>query len=690
MNPLTYLGFTIFSVFIQFCVMEFIHDRFQLDKDSKRLNESTQKNNDIIKKINYKPHALFYRTEIDQMSFTANNYPQSSKYSNSSLEDMQMFTSTEIPSTTLDIFYDENATVTDDFITTDSYYTGSEFDNVTEITFIDKTSTTTAKPSPSKTVVSKEKCFCNLLYKKCDLNCCCDSDCTEEERRLFINCIEDNCDISKRKNIFYCNSYPTCDNTISTGLFNNLFCVVKINMPDKRIKSHFKMDVAAINATLKWNVIEKSYIPLHFQKKKYEFGDLLWLLQNDHISPTYLPTTAVNNYCNGKKPMKFLINENIKCNVKIEELHAFPTLKTLEKAKLISVTDLSLNNTILNCSTLHCANWSIIVCDFLACGDFNHTIHAPICTENYCINLPLRVEYSLYYYESKITNATLKLYMSKVSINVHLMLQEIIVKWYLGNDSIENIIQLSGNPGYIPGLPIIASSAADNHTHNFYNRTFGKNYISFPINENGKCVWSNTRNKTLLFGFNTRSKCRLSMQQKIFQRNATSACHSIQMNIKEYAGLIQKLLISPYGNPQDVNDDKWVPLEVNDRKFIFGEYHSKNSKLNCYNIITRYVFVIAFADVSGNNKVENKIIKASVDTTAFNITFDTAELSMVLTIDISFVDISRPVSEFARAPHINVHLPTNFFFDYPSNKCYILGSDTVLLSSLVVLILIKK
>lgn len=68
-------------------------------------------------------------------------------------------------------------------------------------------------------------------YEVCDINCCCDSDCSESERNLFIVCK----DISKKREYSPQLCYPyQYFSGEQDNLIENLFCVVKTNLPEKR------------------------------------------------------------------------------------------------------------------------------------------------------------------------------------------------------------------------------------------------------------------------------------------------------------------------------------------------------------------------------------------------------------------------------------------------------------------------
>lgn len=288
-----------------------------------------------------------------------------------------------------------------------------------------------------------------------------------------------------------------------------------------------------------------------------------------------------------------------------------------------------------------------------------------MCTESICTNLALKLEYIFNYHDSKITNATIKCHVQTVSTDLHYMDQEIDVKFVLINESIGNVLKLSGNPGYIDNLPVIVSYAESNYTDSFYNKyPLSKTYFTLLESNGRSCVASNLTEKFLLFGSNRRIKCRYHYKYAKLQ-NSTQQCRDIQSNLNRLLELKDKLAVSPLGDPKNLKDEEWIPMlrNVSDKAFLRGELHERSSKLYCYNIITRYSFIFSFAEIDGNNR----ILHIKLDTTTRNASFSLDDMSVVVTVDINFVDVSKPsVIEYASGPGLNFYLPNDLFLPFPS------------------------
>lgn len=326
-----------------------------------------------------------------------------------------------------------------------------------------------------------------------------------------------------------------------------------------------------------------------------------------------------------------------------------------------------------NCSYLHCINWTILVCDSGLCLKYNDSLNEASCTDTACTNIALKIDYEFYYYELKIINATIKLHVQNISNVLPFISQEINIHFYMANKSIDHILELSGNPGYINGLPVIVSHVQSNHTAYFYKNTSERSRMLFPENKNGLCTISNTSTNIVKFGINKRTKCRY-VHPHVTLKNNMNVCKNIQNDFIELLRLSNNISVSPYGNPYDITDDNWINLRIdmNKQEPVYEEYNVNTLKLHCYNLINRVSVIFMFASVDEKAyKGQNKIMTAKYEIVTKNLSFNMEDISAVITIDINFVDMSKPsLIEYAGSPHLNIHLPKDFFFPFPPNSCH--------------------
>ncbi|KAJ0181849.1 hypothetical protein K1T71_002571 [Dendrolimus kikuchii] len=645
MRILTYFVFTLLSIFIQFCVMDFIQEKMQIGRKQTDLRKTSQKVqlNGIIQNIsNLKSHALYYNiTPSNFIWNTAVNQVIDLEVTNVSIEPK----TTDNPSSVYD-FYDENSSMTEFTSVTAIILTSTDIDNITEITLF-HLNNQSSKANIPKTNFNKD-CNCNFLYKICDINCCCDYDCNKHQQKLF-SCSSNNKDVFNKHNKS-CNYFLPQSNIV-----NNLLCIAKTNLPDKRI---IKQE--------KWreNLISSSTRENHDSQMKT--NEFIWIQNKGSIIFLDIPTSLINSYCTDRQPVKILNRITSICNVKLNDLEMFHILNIFEEGTVASPIE-NVNSTAMNCTTLICASCNIMACVNGFCSTYNKSVHEPMCKEDLCINVAIKIDLIFYYNNLKITNVTIKLHMDNITMAIPYVKQEISIDFVLGNISKENVLEFSGSPGYIIGRPIIISHEAANHTDNFY-KVSNDFYFRRPSNKNGLCVLNNSTNNFILFGINKRTKCRYIYTKMIGNVNYTTVCKDIHKSIKTVLGLNDKIVVSPYGNPYGVEDNDWVHIKNIDKTIeATGEMDSKTSRLNCYNIATSVSLVFAYEDLG--NKNGNKILQAECEIITQNKSFDVDDFSTVITIDVNFVDLSTPgIEEYASGPYINIALPKAFFYPFPSNN----------------------
>lgn len=163
MQTVTYLSFTLLSIFIQFSVIGFIQGRLKSNENPKTKEISHRRQlRDVLNEVN-KPHALYYST--NKYKGIKNGSP--AKFiSNNSLT--ELLATTEITTAVFDVLYDENITSTEESFTTEYLYSTTEMENITEITFLEKINETKKVDDASKET-SNEDCRCNLLVSSVKL-----------------------------------------------------------------------------------------------------------------------------------------------------------------------------------------------------------------------------------------------------------------------------------------------------------------------------------------------------------------------------------------------------------------------------------------------------------------------------------------------------------------------------------------
>lgn len=166
MKIITYFVFTLLSIFIQFCVMDFIQEKMQIEQKQSDFGKTSQRVNfsNIIKNISsLKPEALYYNIKSSQFTWnSAVNPVNGLDLTNASVE----VTTIDSLNSVFD-FYDENSSMTEFTSTTDMVATSTEVDNFTDITLYN-TNIQSTTGNFSATSFNKH-CNCNFMVSVANL-----------------------------------------------------------------------------------------------------------------------------------------------------------------------------------------------------------------------------------------------------------------------------------------------------------------------------------------------------------------------------------------------------------------------------------------------------------------------------------------------------------------------------------------
>lgn len=82
-----------------------------------------------------------------------------------------------------------------------------------------------------------------LQIDSCDINCCCDRDCTEEDRQVFFNC-DIKTQHSYNRHFCFQKQHVYRNNTVFKVIINSggLFCIYKENLPKEFYFSQKKVN----------------------------------------------------------------------------------------------------------------------------------------------------------------------------------------------------------------------------------------------------------------------------------------------------------------------------------------------------------------------------------------------------------------------------------------------------------------
>lgn len=557
-------------------------------------------------------------------------------------------------------------------------------------------------------------CTCNLQVDFCDINCCCDPDCSERDKTVFGYCeIDENRFYDTR----YCNyiKYIYINNTPFKWEVNQdgLFCIISSNLPDTYLIQ--KEDPIDSFDTVNphqdfWGeedniVVNKSQLGL----KNYEFGDSLMMVDNDSsIGHFRLPKSFLTSSCIFEEDVYFLNDVEWTCgqtavedgNLKLTFASYFKNFKIIGSPKLLNVTKLK-NKIYKNCPKTICPEIEPKLCDwhFSNCSDVKENASRFHCyynlkeNVNNCRNGVKKIRYKFYHNGTDGINKVEILGVLE-DFSYHFghknfeLVQEFSVE-FLWTNQIKNYSRiLSGNPGYISGKPILigVKNVYGNATVIQRNSLdFLDNFLVFPSSTTEVCVRNETFYTPIEFQYNTITKCDFQMKLAVgSSQNATELCRNIQGRVFDLWGLERapdkSSVVGLFGNANASNLQDWTSVlyETEPREFLNttrGSFLSNNKSILCQNLSTLldvHVFYsrVDFKTVLNQNKILGvsisfKNIREGVFAIRKQSNSSSLELSLKVVSRVSFYDITeRKVEKFVDPPSLDIRLPYDFFYPF--------------------------
>ncbi|XP_056392039.1 tectonic-1 isoform X2 [Hyla sarda] len=431
-------------------------------------------------------------------------------------------------------------------------------------------------------------CVCDLLVNACDVNCCCDPDCSAADFSVFSGCsipvVTDDSQLCKREAVLYSVSTSTVPERVTeTVEINNpnIFCIQSTNYqpamsfitPDDPTKANF-------DSLLK------------------EFGGIDF--NNEDVQSTVGSSEARN-------ASKYEINVTLQAII----------IKSIDEAVFR--------------------------------GNLSDYIPSYDNTTGVCNDVVLGGSYTFTYTDKGgITSIAASFILGAIDTNTF---QQNFQIHFIENGTAPTL--LSGNPGYVFGLPIVAGfklpqSGIIQSTNRFGQLTLLKS------SSDQDCLVQEGNRTPVLFGYNSISGCklRLSYIGPEFCKFAKTAILSVLQ------GQQSPNYVAQFGNSQPENVLDWVPVTINtaDQADVQGMCKIPVSLILKISWTKFGSLVNPQAQIVN---VEENIIYAQFPNNLEDVGF------IQISSSVTFVDVSQPASPGYKAqPTIDAKLPFDFFYPF--------------------------
>ncbi|NWQ59411.1 TECT1 protein, partial [Neopipo cinnamomea] len=525
-------------------------------------------------------------------------------------------------------------------------------------------------------------CVCDLLVAQCDVNCCCDPDCSPEEFSLFTACsvpvVTGDSHLCRQKAAVYSLDVeanpPERIFQLTDQVNPSIFCIHATNYkqalyfrpPEVPTPENFddllnEFGSAAFSAEPEsWNVdTDVPDPPDANETQRYEYG--VPIQTEDAF--LRLPSPVVSSWCSDANPAGFLVNQATKCirsvNVeKCESIQALNMLFYINSSILAFVFQVNISVQSIVVQSLDGMRTLLKGADVL---------RLPLILDELCLNVVLGVSYHITYTDTgEIIEAAAAFVLGAITKET-LSIQQSFQISFTQVDT--KPVPLSGNPGYVVGLPVRAGFGPPGYP---FPAEFLFAALALSTNKHSQlsilqstptqdCLAAQGARAPVLFGYNMISGCKLRI-------TAAMKCQPLAQTLLDVLkGQSFPEYVASFGNSraQDVLD--WVPIthlhisEQSDNERISNTLQSLCQIPVSFGIEVKWTKYGSL--VNPQARIVN--VTATLTTTTLKQLPSGRERTIPITSSVVFTDISSPAEPGYKAwPTINIKLPFDFFYPF--------------------------
>ncbi|NWZ50919.1 TECT1 protein, partial [Haliaeetus albicilla] len=531
---------------------------------------------------------------------------------------------------------------------------------------------TRSRPAPVTDVA--KLCVCDLLVAQCDVNCCCDSDCSAADFSLFTTC-----------------SVPivTGDSRLCSQKAAIYSLDVEADPPERIFKliDQVNPSIFCIHATNYKQALSFSSPEMpaseNFDQLLKQFGNPSfsaepdsWNMNTDAPNPsdaneTYrykygvpiqtvdaflrLPSPVVSSWCSDVNPAGFLVNQATKCtrSVSVEKCG---NIQAVSMLFYINSSILAVNITVQSIVVQSLNGMRTLL-------NGSDVLRLPLILDELCINIVLGVSYHITYTDAgEIIEAAASFVLGAINKEVLSIQQSFEISFTQVNTK---PVPLSGNPGYVVGLPIRAGFRPQGYPFPveilFAALVLNTNKYSqltiLQSTSNQDCLAAQGTRTPILFGYNMISGCKLRI-------TADMKCQPLTQTLLDLLkGQSFPEYVASFGNSQAQDVLDWVPithLHTSEQR-IYNTFQSSCQIPVSLEIEVKWTKYGSL--VNPQARIVN--VTATITTTTAKQLPSGRERTIPIISSVVFTDISSPAEPGYKAwPTINAKLPFDFFFPF--------------------------
>uniref|UniRef100_A0A2K6DYN8 Tectonic family member 1 n=1 Tax=Macaca nemestrina TaxID=9545 RepID=A0A2K6DYN8_MACNE len=507
-------------------------------------------------------------------------------------------------------------------------------------------------PRPTPVTDVAALCVCDLSPAQCDVNCCCDPDCSSVDFSVFSACsvpvVTGDSQFCSQKAVMYSLNFtanpPQRVFKLVEQISPSIFCIHITNYkpalsfinPEVPDENNFDTlmktsDGFTLNAESDISFTTKLDIPT---TAKYKYGVPL------QTSDSFLrfPSSLTSSLCTDNNPagQAHWFTPIIPA---LWEAEARGSLEAPDSRTKVPITVQSVLIQSLNKTLTRREDTDVLQPALVNAGHFH-----------LCMNVVLEVKYSLTYTDrGEVTKADLSFLLGTVSSVVVPLQQKFEIHFLQENTK---PVPLSGNPGYVVGLPLAAGFQPHKGSGIIQTTNRYRQFTILHSTAEQDCLALEGVRTPVLFGYTMQSGCKLRLIGAL-------PCRLVAQKVKNLLwGQGFPDYVAPFGNSQAQDVLDWVPIH-----FITQSFNRKDSCQLPGALVIEVKWTKYGSLLNPQAKIVN--VTANLISSSFPEVSSGNERTILISTAVTFVDVSAPAEAGFRAPPaINARLPFNFFFPF--------------------------
>ncbi|XP_039975094.1 tectonic-1 isoform X3 [Xiphias gladius] len=515
-------------------------------------------------------------------------------------------------------------------------------------------------------------CPCDEHKGVCDINCCCDRDCSEEVA-LFTGCsvrtVSGNkklcsCDVASYSLGSTIDGFSELQFSVRKETNYDIFCIQSQNRIDG-----LSQPSSALPTDTNFDWLFKQFTSFVFGLEEdsgqmstaevqassgYQYGDeMVTAGASGERGIFWLPASGITADCLDKSPAAFLKDQSRACSRRVVLGHDCSSLLAFNmdtytniqlfagKNKDAAVVPVAVATVILNSVDGTQTELNI---------SGGENLSPVLLNPDLCANVVLKVVYVMKYNRAgEIVNVTVSLVLGFVHEAALPLKQEFHIT-FVQQDGEEVALHYSGNPGYVVGLPLVSGTRTADGIVSSINLRDRLSLLHST--EDQDCLQGPHQRSPVLFGLDSVSGCKLILE------DAANCSLVSQVLLDVLRGPNYPQYVASFGNSRLNNPLDWVQIKNN---FSPGEAQSCSIPLSLHLEIewTKYGSLV-------NPQPEIVSIKEVIQTNTTSLALSSGGSSILsIRISAAFIPVSAAALPGYRAtPTINAKLPFDFFFPF--------------------------